>query len=133
MEGPLSAGRTVKRKTICVVDDDPSVLSSLERLLDSDGFDAQTFNSPEVFLDYAREHAITLVVLDIAMPVKNGIEVQKQLREFSPKTRVVMMTGREEPALRAVALQGGAFAFLVKPFEDHAFLAAIHGALRHAA
>ena len=123
----------MRRKTICVVDDDPSALRSLEQLLDSDGFDAQTFNSPELFLDYAREHAIKLVVLDISMPVKNGIEVQKQLREFSPKTQVVMITGREEPAIRALALQAGAFAFLVKPFEYHAFLAAIHGAFRHAA
>ena len=97
------------------------------------GLDAQTFDSPEVFLDYAREHAITLVVLDFSMPVKNGIEVQKQLRELSPRTSVVMITGSEEPATRALALQGGAFAFLVKPFEDHAFLAAIHSALQHAA
>jgi FixJ family two-component response regulator len=104
----------VTRKTICVVDDDPSVLRSLQRLLDSDGLDAQTFDSPEVFLDYAREHAITLVVLDFSMPVKNGIEVQKQLRELSPRTSVVMITGREEPATRALALQGGAFAFLVQ-------------------
>ncbi len=73
------------------------------------GLDAQTFDSPEVFLDYAREHAITLVVLDFSMPVKNGIEVQKQLRELSPRTSVVMITGREEPATRALALQGGAF------------------------
>jgi FixJ family two-component response regulator len=123
----------VTRKTICVVDDDPSVLRSLQQLLDSDGLDAQTFDSPEVFLDYAREHAITLVVLDFSMPVKNGIEVQKQLRELSPRTSVVMITGREEPATRGLALQGGAFAFLVKPFEDHAFRAAIHSALQHAA
>jgi FixJ family two-component response regulator len=123
----------VTRKTICVVDDDPSVLRSLQRLLHSDGLDAQTFDSAEVFLDYAREHAITLVVLDFSMPGKNGIEVQKQLHELSPWTRVVMITGREEPATRALALQGGAFAFLVKPFEDHAFLAAIHSALHHAA
>jgi DNA-binding NtrC family response regulator len=48
--------------------------------------------------------------------------VQARLREISPDTKVIVMTGRETSAIRAAALEGGAFAFLVKPFDDEAFL-----------
>jgi FixJ family two-component response regulator len=58
---------------ICVVDDDPSVLRSLWELLGSDGFDAQIFDSPERFMDYARTHSVRLAVLDVWMPTHNGI------------------------------------------------------------
>jgi two-component system, LuxR family, response regulator FixJ len=68
-------------------------------------------------------------VLDVWMPNTNGIEVQERLRELSPSTRVVMITGREAPATRAEALKAGACAFLVKPFADDEFLAAVRDAL----
>ncbi len=67
------------------------------------------------------------------MPARNGIEVQERLLELSPDTRVIVITGREEPTIRAAALAGGAFAFLVKPFEDEAFLALVRGAIDEAA
>ena len=114
---------------ICVVDDDTSVLRSIQELLGSDGFDAQIFDSPERFMDYARTHSITLAVLDVWMPAQNGIELQERLRTQSPHTAVIIITGRDEPNLRTRALKGGAFAFLVKPFDDEQFLDAVRGAL----
>jgi len=120
-------------KPICILDDDSSVLSSLQQLLDSDGFEAWTFDSPDRFLAYAQEHFVKLAILDVWMPARNGIEVQERLLELSPDTRVIVITGREEPTIRAAALAGGAFAFLVKPFEDEAFLALVRGAIDEAA
>ena len=116
-------------KSICILDDDLSVLRSLQILLESDGFESETFDKPEKFIAYAREHAVKVVVLDVWMPDTNGIEVQEWLRELSPGTRVVMITGREAPAIRADALRGGSSAFLVKPFNDEIFLAAVRAAL----
>lgn len=116
-------------KPICILDDDSSVLNSLRELLASDGFEAETFDSPDEFLAYTQEHDVRLAVLDIWMPVRNGIEVQERLRELSPHTRVIIVTGREEPALRAVALEQGAVAFVVKPFDDEVFLALVRSAL----
>jgi FixJ family two-component response regulator len=114
---------------ICVLDDDSSVLSSLKELLASDGFEAETFDNPDEFLSYTQEHAVKLAVLDVWMPATNGIEVQQRLHESSPDTRVIIITAREETALRAVALEHGAIAFLVKPFDDEAFLALVRSAL----
>ena len=73
-----------------------------------------------------------MALLDVWMPETNGLQVQARLREVSPETKVIMMTGRETPAIRAVALQGGAFGFLVKPFDDEVFLSLVGQALRSA-
>ena len=114
---------------ICILDDDLSVLSSLRELLESDGFDSETFDNSEKFIAYAQEHPVKVVVLDVWMPNTNGIEVQELLRELSPTTRVIMITGREVAAVRVDALKGGASAFLVKPFGDEVFLTAVREAL----
>jgi FixJ family two-component response regulator len=120
-------------KPICILDDDRSVLSSLQELLDSDGFEARTFDNPDEFLAYAQQHLVRLAVLDVWMPETNGIEVQERLHELSPETLVIMITGREVIAIRAAALANGVFAFLVKPFDDEAFLRVVRAALRKAA
>jgi DNA-binding NtrC family response regulator len=59
--------------------------------------------------------------------------VQALLQVISPNAKVIVMTGRQIPAIRAAALQGGAFAFLMKPFDDEAFLSLVHQALGLAA
>jgi DNA-binding response OmpR family regulator len=55
--------------------------------------------------------------------------VEERLRELSPDTRVIVITAREERTLRAVALEQGALAFLVKPFDDEVFLGLVLSAL----
>ena len=93
------------------------------QLLDSDGFRA---HDAEDLLAYARSHPVPLAVLDVWMPKTSGLELQAQLRVVSPKTKVIVITAREIPAIRAAALEGGAFAFLMKPFEDEVFLSLVH-------
>jgi len=48
----------------------------------------------------------------------NGLEVQARIRRNSPETRIIFMTGRDDPSVRQTALDAGAFAFLAKPFDD---------------
>lgn len=114
---------------ICVLDDDSSVLNSLQELLASDGFEAQLFDRSHKFLAYAQEHVVKVAVLDVWIPDIGGIEVQERLHKLSPSTRVIIITGREATAIRTQALEGGAFAFLVKPFDDEVFLSAVRSAL----
>ena len=120
-------------KPICILDDDSSVLSSLRELLDSDGLEARTFDNPHQFLAYAEEYPVKLAVLDVWMPEVNGVEVQDRLRKLSPGTRVIIITAREEPAIREAAMEAGAFAFLGKPFDDEIFLTLVRRALGEAA
>ena len=118
---------------ICIVDDDVSVRNSIEQLLDSDGLRAQSFEEADDFLTYAHSHAVPLVVLDVWIPKISGREVQKQLQVVSPNTKVIVVTAREVLAIRVAAMEGGAFAFLMKPFDDEVFLSLVHQALSSAA
>src|SRR5215469_16061153 len=68
---------------ICVVDDDMSLLCSLERLLASHNLDAEPFDDPTIFLDYVRAHAVRLAILDLCMPVESGIALQERLYHLS--------------------------------------------------
>jgi FixJ family two-component response regulator len=123
----------LKPKSICILDDDASVRRSIEQLLDSDGLKALSFEEAEDFLTHARSNAVSLAVLDVWLPKTSGLEVQAQLLKMSPDTKVIVMSARETPAIRAAALEGGAFAFLLKPFDDEAFLSLVGRALRSAA
>ena len=114
---------------VCLVDDDLSVLKSIERLLASDGLSVRGFNKPKEFLTYVQAHAVPLVVLDIWMEEMSGLEVQAQLSALSPNTRVIIMTGREDPSAKLTSLQLGVIAFFIKPFDDNEFLNAVRGAL----
>jgi DNA-binding NtrC family response regulator len=120
-------------ESICILDDDISVLRSIEHLLDSDGMKATSFERAEDLLAHARNHPVLLAVVDVWMPESSGLVVQAQLSEVSPETKVIVMTARETSAIRAAALEGGAFAFVLKPFDDEVFLSLVRQALRSAA
>jgi FixJ family two-component response regulator len=119
--------------SICILDDDASMRNSIVRLLDSDGLKARSFENAENFLSHARCCAVPVAILDVRMPKTSGLEVQARLREVSPDTKVIVITAWETPAIRAAALEGGAFSFLEKPFDDEAFLSLVRQALRPAA
>jgi FixJ family two-component response regulator len=114
---------------ICLLDDDPSVLKAVGRLISSAGWQAQQFSDPEKFLDYAKIHRAPVAVIDVWMPIMSGLEVQSRLHEVSPSTRVIIFTGKDDPLVRSTALNAGASAFLTKPFDDEELLTAVRLAL----
>ena len=108
-----------------MLDDDPSVLKGLGRLFSSADLPAETFSDPEEFLRYARTHRPAVAIVDVCMPQISGLEVQSQLREISPSTRVIVFTGNDDPLVRSAALNAGALAFLTKPFDDEELLTSV--------
>jgi FixJ family two-component response regulator len=115
--------------TICLVDDDPSMLRALDRLLSSVGLQAQLFSEPLSFLSYVSCNSVALSVIDIWMAGMSGLQVQKKLQAILSKTRVIIVTATDEDSVRNAAIQGGAVAYFVKPFDDDAFLAAVRQAM----
>jgi len=103
---------------------------AIKQLLDSHGLMALTFEDAEDFLAHARRNPVPLAVVDVWMPMMSGLEVQARLNELSPNTKVIVLTARETPAIRAAAMEGGAFAFVLKPFDHEAFLSLVRQALR---
>jgi FixJ family two-component response regulator len=112
---------------VCLVDDDLSVLKSIERLLSSDGLSVRGFNKPKEFLSHVKAHSVPVVILDIWMEEMSGLELQAQLSGLSPGTRVIVIRGRDDPAAKLSALQLGVVAFFTKPFDDDQFLNAVRG------
>ena len=117
------------RDGIWLLDDDASMLRALGRLLNSAGFTVEKFSDPADFLSRIAEGECRVAVLDVWMPDMNGLEVQTCLKRDSPKTRIIFITGRDDPLVRQTALDAGAFAFLAKPFEDEVLLQLIHKAV----
>lgn len=117
---------------VCLVDDDPSVLRSMQYLLASDGLAVHAFNKSEDFLAHVAKHRVPVVVLDIWMEKVTGLEVLARLCALSPKTRVIVITARDDLAARATAMAIGPVAFFIKPFNDEKFLAAVRDALAQA-
>jgi FixJ family two-component response regulator len=117
---------------ICLLDDDPSVLKAVGRLLSSAGWGVKEFRDPDEFLVYAKTHRTGVAVIDVWMPLMTGLEVQARLRELSPSTRVIIFTGTDDPRVRSSALDAGASAFLMKPFDDEELVTAVRLALASA-
>lgn len=114
---------------ICLVDDDVSMLKALERLLTCEGHKTKKFSDPVAFLKSIAQTRCPLAILDVWMPDMNGLEVQEVLRKESPDTRIIFMTGRDDPSLRQTALDAGAFGFLSKPFDDETLVRMVQDAL----
>src|SRR5262249_9240474 len=114
---------------VYVLDDDPSVLKSIGRLLVSEGFQCHTFDDPDIFLNSVKANAIPVVILDVWMEGITGLEVQSKLQRVSPRTRVIIMTGRSDGGVRKTAMKMGASAFLIKPFGDLELISAIEIAM----
>ena len=120
---------TITGEAIYVLDDDPSVLKSIGRLLASEGFRFRAFSDPESLLASISGHPVPVVVLDVWMEKMTGLEVQLKLSHLSPATRVIIMTGRTDPGVRQTAMGMGAAAFLVKPFDDEEFVTVLRASL----
>ena len=114
---------------VCLVDDDPSVLKSMQYLLVSDGIKVRAFNKPEDFLAHAATHSVPVVVTDIWMEKVTGLEILARMCALSPRPRVIVITAREDLAARATAMAIGPVAFFIKPFNDEKFIASVRDAL----
>jgi FixJ family two-component response regulator len=82
-------------QTICILDDDASVLKAMRRLLRSAGLQALALNEARAFLQHAGSNGTALAIIDVWMPDINGLEVQRKLLEMVPSIPVIMMSGRD--------------------------------------
>jgi FixJ family two-component response regulator len=126
---PASKVCAFDKASVCLLDDDISMLKALDRLLKSDGFNVEKFSEPADFLSAMANSSCRLAILDVWMPDMNGLEVQAALRKDSPQTRIIFISGRDDPSVRQTALEAGAFGFLSKPFDDEVLLQLVRKAV----
>lgn len=114
---------------VYVVDDDPSVRSSTERLVRSAGLSVRTFASAREFLDQPREDAPCCMVLDVRMPGQGGLELQEEIARWAEPLPVIFVTGHGDIPMTVRAMRSGAFDFMTKPYRKADLLGAIRGAI----
>jgi FixJ family two-component response regulator len=120
---------TNKKPVVYVVDDDPSVLQSVDRLLRAASYDVRTFTSALAFLDFCHLDAPGCLVLDVRMPELSGLELQERLADKEISFPVIFITGHGTVPMSVQAMKAGAVDFLQKPFDTTNFLDAIAKAI----
>jgi FixJ family two-component response regulator len=116
---------------VAVVDDDGPARIALGRLLRAAGFDTALFDSAEAFIASPPPRRPLCLVVDVDLGGMSGIDLQRHLHQTGSAPPIIVITGHREDAIRARALREGCIAFLWKPFDTDALLAAIGSAARH--
>lgn len=120
---------TDSQPVVFVVDDDPGVCKALGRLVRAAGFEVLTFSSPEAFLEEHDPTAPGCLVLDVALPGLNGLELQDNLARAGCPRSIIFITGKGDIPTSVRAMKAGAVDFLTKPVDDEQLLAAIRAGL----
>jgi FixJ family two-component response regulator len=114
-----------KRLLVSVVDDDESIRESLPDLLNEFGYSVRTFSSALEFLASDALDQTNCLLLDIAMPVMTGIDLQAELKRRDKRIPIIFITATQDEADRARVIERGAAACLTKPFSEAALLEAL--------
>ena len=114
---------------VFVVDDDPSVRSSLKFLLSSMGLQVESFDSAETFLQRKPPDAPSCLVLDVRLRGLSGLDFQRELAARNIHIPIVFITGHGDIPMSVRAMKAGAIEFLTKPYRDQDLLDAVRIAL----
>jgi twitching motility two-component system response regulator PilH len=114
-------------KSILVVDDSPSEMQFILRALSGRGYEFYTAVDGEQAIEKASRYRPDLILLDIVLPKKNGFQVCRQIRNTEPpvKTRIIMVSSKNQESDRFWGMKQGADGYLMKPFAPAELVAAV--------
>ena len=115
--------------SVCIIDDDAEFRDSVVRLLRSVGLNVREFSSVADFLKAAPSDGPTCLVLDVRMPGRSGLELQRDLAAANRQVPIIFMTAHGDIPMTVQAMKGGAVEFLTKPFRDQELLDAVEAGL----
>jgi DNA-binding response OmpR family regulator len=121
------------REVVLVIEDEPGIIDFLERGLATQGFEVRSALDGENGLARALNEDVDLVVLDLMLPGRSGIDVLSELHTAKPVLPVIVLTARGEVEERVAGLDAGAVDYLTKPFSLNELVARIRAQLRAAA
>ena len=120
---------TQRASVVFVIDDDPSVRSSIKILLESVGLEVELFGSTKEFLLGRPADRPRCLVLDIRLPGVSGLDFQRQLAEAKINIPIIFISAHGDVPMTVRAMKAGAIEFLTKPFRDQDLLDAVQVAL----
>jgi FixJ family two-component response regulator len=114
---------------IAIVDDDTSVQTALQDLIESEGISTLCFGSAEQFLDSGAHRKAACLIADIRMPGISGLELQMKLKAEQCPIPIIFITAHGDAKMRIQAMRDGAVEFLTKPFDNAVLLETVHAAI----
>jgi DNA-binding NtrC family response regulator len=114
---------------ILVVDDDPTVLKSCQRVLEAEGFDVYLVPSADKALEAMRNDDFALLLVDIKMPQRDGIYLMSEIMKEWPNIPIIVMSGYDTEQTVQQAMETGAASFIAKPFTPTELLNALQKVL----
>ena len=118
-----------KTKLVVIVDDDDSMRSAVQDLLEAVGLPASGFASAEEFLSSGKQHETACLITDIRMPGMSGLDLQAQLNAERCRIPIIFITAHGDEKMRLQARREGAVEFLSKPFDNEVLLDGVRAAL----
>ena len=125
-QGP---GMREANPSVLIIDDDAEFRDSVGRLLRSVGLDTQQFSSVSDFFKAKLSDGPTCLVLDVRMPGRSGLELQRDLAAANRQVPIIFITAHADIPMTVQAMKGGAIEFLTKPFRDQELLDAVEAGL----
>jgi FixJ family two-component response regulator len=117
------------KELVYLLDDEPEMIKALTRLLRAKSFEVQGFTSVRAFLDANLFDGVSCIVLDVAMPELNGLELQKRLLDEGSLMPIIFLTAHGDIPMSVRAMKAGATDFLTKPVEATELVEAVRSAL----
>jgi FixJ family two-component response regulator len=114
---------------IAIVDDDTSVQTALQDLIESEGLSTLCFGSAEQFLDSGAQRKAACLIADVRMPGISGLELQARLKVDRCRIPIIFITAHGDARMRIQAMRDGAVEFLTKPFDNAVLLETVHAAV----
>src|SRR4029077_11971945 len=122
-------GSEQSSRFIAIVDDDKSVQSALQDLIESEGLSALCFGSAELFLASGAQRKAACLIADVRMPGISGLELQAKLKADRCRIPIIFITAHGDAKMRIQAMRDGAVEFLTKPFDNAVLLETVHAAI----
>jgi len=117
-------------KKILIIEDDPAIRTGLKETFTTEGYDVSDAETGTKGFELAGKHDFDLIVLDLILPGKDGIEICKELRSDGVKTPIIMVTSRKEEIDKILGLEIGADDYVTKPFSIRELLARVKALIR---
>jgi two-component system, OmpR family, alkaline phosphatase synthesis response regulator PhoP len=126
---------SITNNKVLIADDEPDILELLKYNFETAGYEIQTATNGEIAIEIAQTFKPDLIILDIMMPVIDGIETCRLLRdnELFKNTFIIFLTARSEEYSEVAAFQNGADDYLVKPIKPRALLSRVDAYFRRSA
>jgi DNA-binding NtrC family response regulator len=117
-------------EALLVVDDDPATAALLAAMLEQEGYRCAIASDVEEAMEMLNDDEFAVALVDILMPGETGLELVQRALDVHPFLAVVMVTGIDDPQIAELALESGAYGYLVKPFTHNEVLVAVSNAGR---